>query len=288
MIQDTLIDIPLTDGCLRAQNVVLAQSLDGAFISSGFDFVKTALKPAPGASPTLTFTLQPPVTSTFRVTNMPVTAAIAFQRYFSIVGDLTFQASQGAGVITDPGGTAVPFATGFADAYQSYVTFRPAGGSGPEKGILRREAVSATPPAFDFTTTLPFITASDATGVARPDVTVTADASLATTNGGVLLLVWTNAASLDATWSFVVPPGSGAFKVPALPVDAAAFVPTAGAFIDTATFVESPLLTGYKDVRALPLAPVDAVPINKFLDSSNPLPKPGVVRFTTWSSNRRG
>jgi hypothetical protein len=162
------------------------------------------------------------------------------------------------------------------------------GGFGPETGIFRREAVTAAPPAFDFTTTLPFVTSSDATGVGRPDVTVTADASLATTDGGVLLLVWQDLMNTEATWSFVVPPGGAAFKVPALPVDASAFVPTAGAFIDTATFVESQVLTGYKALRALPLAPVNAVPIDQFLDSSKPLPKPDVVRFTTWSSGRRG
>jgi hypothetical protein len=287
---DLPITVPMYGSCALAQNTLLASATDGSGAVVGYSFLKNVAKPAAGATPAVgPLTFAAPSTTTFHATSLPAaTASLEFQNFYFLANEQLFYGNNVVGLVTDVGGTAVPTATGFADALQSFVSMRALAGVSSSSGFLRREAPSAAPPAFDFATALPFVSTSAATGTGRPDVTTSTTAPVTTADGAALLLVWTDAATGRAdTWTFIVPPTAINFTVPALPADATAFVPAAGAFIDTVSIVEATQLPGYKELKSLPVQPLLTEPLDVILNRQKALPKPGTVRITSWSSNRR-
>jgi hypothetical protein len=288
------VDLPITvnlvPGCLAAKNTVLASAYDVNNVVVGAAFAKNVATPAANATANVgPLTFAAPSITTFHATNLPATAAATMgQAYYSLVNDKTFYEAP-VGDPSSVAGATIATATGFAEAYQSSVSVRAAASLFSYSGFVRREAPSASPPAFDFATALPFVTGATATGTGRPDVTVDTAAAFAGTDGAALLLVWADATTRrDDTWTFIVPATGTSFKVPALPADAAAFLPTAGAFIDDVTFIEATHLQGYKELKTVPVAPLQNSPIDVVSDPTVPLPAAGTVRFTTWNSHSRG
>lgn len=112
----------------------------------------------------------------------------------------------------------------------------------------------------------------------RADVTITSAAVTTAADLGVLTLTWfSNAADTTVPWTFVVPPGTTALKLPALPADATAFVPEGVINVRSAAFFDASQLTGYAQAKVLPIPVNDDVDLLKF---QTPLPAAGTLRFT--------
>jgi hypothetical protein len=284
------VTVDLYPNCIAAKNAVLARGLDLTGAVVGFASAKGIATPAANATSNVgALAFAAPFITTLHATNIPATATPEAQTLYSLVAEQPYYESIPTGTIASVGGVTRATAAGFADAYQSYVSMRSVADIFSSSGFVRREAPSASPPVFDFATALPFVTGATVTGIGRPDVTVATAAPVTGTDGGALLLVWTDATTnRDDTWTFIVPASGTSFKVPALPADAAAFVPTAGAFIDDVTFIEATQLPGYKELKSVPVNPTLVEPIQVITQPNVPLPAAGTVRFTHWNSGTRG
>jgi hypothetical protein len=284
------VTVDLYPQCLAAKNAVLARGLDDTGAVVGYAFAKGVATPAANATSNVgALAFAAPFITTLHATNIPATATPEAQTLYSLVAEQPYYESTPTGTIASVAGLTRATAAGFADAYQSYVSMRSVASTFSSSGFVRREAPSASPPVFDFATALPFVTDATATGIGRPDVTVATTAPVTATDGGAVLLVWTDATTgRDDTWTFIVPASGTSFKVPALPADAAAFVPTAGAFVDDVTFVEATQLPGYKELKSVPVDPTANEPIQVITKPNVPLPAAGTVRFTHWNSGARG
>jgi len=233
-----------------------------------------------------------PGTVTLKATNLPGGSISNTGALWMIANGAAFTAPSlpgNSGI--DGAGVAFQTATGFADAYQSYVNTVDDESGRVESSIIRREAVpagaNATLPDVDFTNALPYITnaAIDTTTVARPVITLTSDKPLTAVDGGIVMISSQNGSENFISWTFVVPASAAAtFKVPALPTDteAVTFTP-AGAgtntSVDRAAFFEATQLPGYKEAKLIPVVPGATL---NLLDESVPLPINGTVRVTSW------
>ena len=281
-------NISLYPYCLKAQNAVLV-SANGDGSTLGFGFLKNQAKPAAAATVALpAMTLAAKGTLTLSATNIP---ADTFQdaQLSSIANGAGFYTGDRNGALNE-GGFTFDMATGFAEALQTIVVATKNQGPAIGKAFLRREAsnnTAAQTMAFDFATALPFITNAVAGGAvpARAEVTIAADGSLATTDGGIVRLRWNVAGGAipQPSWSFVVPPGTTSLKVPALPTDAdaAPYLPQTGVTVKDVFFLESTLLPGYAQAMATPLSSDGEPPVGT--DVHTPLPLNGTVKITVWN-----
>jgi len=272
--------------CLKPPITVIAGAYTDTNPALAIGFAKNVAAPAAGGTVNLgPIAWAAPGATTLTATSLPALATDRYAEINAIVGGAGFFTGSGSGVL-DAGGMTFKTATGFAEAYESLIHVRTSG-AGPtmEKALLRREATTApatsTLPNFDFATALPFIT--NATLVrpmpARPDVTLTADAPLTTSSGGLVRLEWTTASGDFGEWNFVLPPSASAFKVPALPADAAAFLPSDSVLVGTVTFVGGTSVPGYNALKMLPVRPGFAP-----FKAANPhLAAAGTVKLTAWS-----
>lgn len=280
--------LDVSSSCVGNQNAILVAAraaLTGAEVA--FGFVKNAAKPAVNG----TVAVGPVAFTAAGVTkvdatNLPVGDVSSFADLYAIANGTSFYAT-GVGGGFGEGGQSFATATGFADAYQSLVVARHQDSGTHERGFIRREATtapaSATLPVFDFAKALPEITTATLAkpDVARPDVTLTSAASLATADGAVATVTWfIPAQEQSGRWTFVLPPTTTAFKVPALPADATVFVPTADSAIYDVAFVEASLVPGYPELKKLPVSPAGLT----VADAWRPLPAAGTVRMTRWSA----
>lgn len=278
--------VALTADCLGAQNAVLVSARNGAG-DLAYGYAKNVAKPA---NATATVNVAPNAfvaagKTKLVATNVPANGS-SFGDLYAIANGMSFYTNSIGGAFED-GGLSFATATGFADAYQATATTRNYENGGTHAQIfVRREATTApadtTLPAFDFATSLPSITnatLAKAT-VARPDVTITSSASLASADGAVAVVGWFfPAQEQSGRWTFVLPPSTTAFKVPALPADVPAqFVPDATSDVYEITFVESSQIPGYKELKALPVLQAGL----SLADASRPLPAAGTVRLTQW------
>ncbi|MBS2017362.1 MAG: hypothetical protein JST00_31045 [Deltaproteobacteria bacterium] len=285
----TTTTINLYTNCLGAQNAVLGTAYDGEGFPIGFGFLKNQAKPAMGATvalPAISFTARGTLTQT--ASNIPANTYTDAE-LASIANGFGYYTGNRSGSLSG-GGVTYPIATGFADAYQSLVVATSDNGPISARAILRRDASNNTATqtlAFDFATALPAITNGVVSGAvpSRPDVTLTAAASLAATDGGIVRLRWNLAQGVipQSGWSFVVPPGTTTLKVPALPTDtdAAAFLPQAGATVRDAMFLESTLLPGYSQLKTLPINSDGEPPVG--ISNGTPLPANGTVKATVYN-----
>jgi hypothetical protein len=278
-----------------AQNAILATAYDndgeGTITLLGFGFAKNQQRPVGGATvnvPAITFAA--PGFTKLTATNRPAGPSI-YARLYAIANNTAFETNTTTGSLQG-GDLTYTTATGFADAYQSYVIAEDGSGAAiVSQGILRREAVPAavagvgTLTNFDLGTALPLITGATLArpAPARPDITLTTASSLAAVADGGVVSVGINRNSgtlSNATWTFVVPPSTTTFKVPAIPADAAAsFAINADddVFIRDTFFVEATQVPGYKELKTLPVTPEVGFPV---LDEYAPLPAAGTVRST--------
>jgi hypothetical protein len=276
------VQLSIFDDCLMPQNALLATASNGGTVQ-GFAFLKNVALPA-GDVAVGPLAFAAPGTTTQKATGIPVGSQTSALLY-AVANGSSFSMDYSTGSIDMAAGVTYSTPTGFAEAYQSAIGIRDSS-SGAQllTEIVRREAVPAAGTAltFDATTVLPLVTTTTLASptAARPDVTITPAASLATTDGGYASVRWfDDTTQTEGSWVFVVPPTATGFKVPALPADAAAFAPVTTSYIDSVGFVESPALPGYKELKLLP---VPATNDPSLLDEGTPLPANGVVRVTRW------
>lgn len=271
--------------CVGNQNAILVAARTDD-VDIGYGFVKNVAKPAVNGTVAVG-----PITNvvatgltTIDATNVPGDAE-SFGDLYAVANGLSFYAVSEGGALGD-GGLSFKTATGFADAYQSMIAVRTYLDEGSQtRYFVRREATtapaSATLPAFDFATSLPSVTGTTLTTTvpARAEVALTSDKPLTGSDGAFAELYWYPGSEQGGRWTLMLPPTTTAFKLPALPADAASFVPTSAIELTELTFVEATHLPGYKELKALPLAPGG----HHVLDAGVPLPAAGTVRLSRWS-----
>ena len=178
-----------------------------------------------------------------------------------------YEIADGLGILNETGSvtridpaTTYLVAPGFADAYQAGGRMSPNSALGSVVTIARRSAPAATND-IDFTGAPPAIDSAtlDTTTIARPSAawTTLGGASLATMDGGAIVVSWYDQRESSGTWTFVVPPGSKSVKAPAMPNTAEPWLPhganDAGAAVTfqdpMVIFAEADILPGYADFR---------------------------------------
>jgi hypothetical protein len=279
------LDVILQPACLNAQNAILgtAENANGDILA--FAWKKGLAAPATGQ--TTAVTLDQPwaggVPFSLKATNIPAEGKtqgnfvlIADGASFPIRGNTTGEVGDGQGLrsIVPP--------PGFATAVQSSVYTEVEGDSADFAmfGVVKREP-SASATTLDMAQALPRITSPAATLSAsgRAEASWSSVAPLTTSDGGYVILGWSqpiNATELAYfTWTFVVPPNATTVQAPAVPEDVA----SPKTDIDTATiaFVESSLVPGYKEWKAMPLP---ALRIDPGFDVGQALPSDATVRFS--------
>lgn len=250
--------VNLFEPCLATQNAVLAVGNDATNALLGFGFTKTAARPAANATVSLSLGLTAPTTSTKITVANPGSVTGTNATLHAIANGASFRLGFESGSLSE-GGLSFPTPSGFADAYQASARQRsPSAAGSSEQFLVRREPATANGTlAFDFANALPALTINDTalvqTTPGRPDITVGSTAPLTAADGGVVKISW-SVSFTTVSWAFVVPPSVTSFKAPALPADAVAFAPTAGARIQNVTYFEASQLPGYKEVKALPVS----------------------------------
>jgi len=274
---DSPIAIPLSRGCLNATSSVLGIALDVASDPIAVAYKKGIAAPSTDGG-VGAVTLGPwltPSTLTVTVTNAPAGSIDA------LVGEFSEGATYLSRTRSFVGGeTTLAFAPGFAEALEPAVLAVNATGGGTRALIKRIPPGPAV--AFDFATALPAILTgtNDWSNVARPVIAWTSASPLSGSDGGHVTLGWTDQGH-EGGWTFIVPPSATSVKAPALPAEAAAWLPTSGAFPETA--------------GQLIFADVDSVPsydvfrkgagralIGPGLFSGALLPQNGTLRTTTF------
>ena len=279
---DATINVFLSSDCLAAKNSLLTTASNpGGLVGFGF---KKDLVPPPGTT-TVAVSLPAftaPGTTTVKASNLPV--GTVNTSLLAIANGQAKTLPGSTGGVLDGAGLDFPTPTAFAEAYQTVIT---ASSSSALRALVRRAATTApasvTLPTIDFATALPIISNANvaAPTPARPDITVVtaAPAALATADAGVLRISWFLPA-VDGTvsWTFVVPPSTTTFKVPALPADAPDFTPTTDTFrVTDVTFFDASQLPSYQAAKLLPVTPGFGL---DFIDSAHPLPSDGTLRIS--------
>lgn len=280
--------VDLFAGCLAPKNAVLAYATDTTGLL-GYGFAKDVAKPAAGPPPgiinvgPLDYTA--PGSTALKTSNAPGNVN-ANANLYGIANGAGFGIIYTTGTLFN-NDLAFQTPTGFAEAYQSVVSFDEYNASSTSTRLfVRREAVPANNilTSADYAAALPRITDAPLTKPtpARPEVTVTSAASLGGADGGVATFHWSNSiAETSGSWTIVVPPSTTTIKIPALPGDAAAFVPEGNVSIDDLIFIEATQLPGYKELKRLPIQPNFGIDLGS--NSSKPLPSPGTVRVSRWT-----
>lgn len=284
--------VDLFPSCLTAANAVLATGKNTDFNLDGFAFKKGVAAPAANATNGVTLpSWTTPGATTLKATHVPGVSISNTASLYMIANGASFAAGTalGSNQFDTTTGQTFATATGFADAFQSFINTVDDESGLVQSSIIRREPAPATGTttlaAIDFMTALPYITATavDTTTAARPLVTLTSDAPLTSADGGIVVLSSSNASETSVTWTFVLPASAAAsFKAPALPTDADAltFTPVGISNVTRVVFFEATQLPGYKETKLIPIVPLATLGL---LDASVPLPVDGTVRLTSWS-----
>jgi hypothetical protein len=213
--------------CLRATNAFLARALDAEGAVLGYSFAKAIPLATDGG--TTDVTLGPwmaPSTTTVVASNLPANANVSAQ--LSEIAESGGVANPTSTGVND-GGSSFLTAPGFADAIQAAVRVTPPAQPYATLTVAKRQAPGASV-ALDYATALPMLTGAttDASDPVRPSVTWTSAASLATTDGGAVLLGFSRPQSeVGYSWAFVLPPGTTTAKAPQMPAEAADWLPQA-------------------------------------------------------------
>jgi hypothetical protein len=275
--------------CVRPDLPILARARDGNAVDF-FAFDKSKAAPTDGGVAAVALgAFSAGVNATVDVTNGPGEKGSLGIGMTEIVG--------GVGVLLDsvrPKGASATFRvpTGFADARQVYASFDSSATSGAHQSIVRREAPgSAT--TIDFAQRLPKVTevtVPEPVDPQRFEITWTSDASLSGTDGGLVRVRFFTKRDVNLAWSFVVPPTagtSGKVKAPAMPAEAAGWIPDApdagGAAFDAPNvlFVESSAVPSYAAFRRVAATVVDRDAYGP-RELSAVLPQNGTLRGTAY------
>lgn len=242
-----------------------------------YAFKKGLALPAASTAVTLD-TWVNPVKATLTATNVPVEAYLD-ATFMEIAGGAPFnRQSRSVDVETGVRFDTVP---GFADAVQVGVEVN--GGQSSHGTVIVR-AANAAGLTVDLGSLLPELVVNEPSGAdqTRPTVTWTGDTSQ--TAGGVIRIPFVGAeANANYTWTILVPPGSSTVTAPALPADAAAFLPVTDAPVlyASGSFVAGPGLT--PDIlRAAAFASLEVTSDDvEATIIATPMPANGVYRLMT-------
>lgn len=292
----TSVLVSLTPDCITGPTFPVLATLD----SDGTKYFSFKKGNAPSASGTTTVTgLSAWATGTtfaLNVTNAPNIAQASVNAYLGQIASNQSAAQSPTSGFSLNGGAGSAFfsvAGGYADAYQGEVQYtsyqgsyqqvlsfskRIAGGAG-----VTAQALDLAPGVLP--TLLTLVTSN--VGGARPTITWTASASLATTDSGVVTLPFLqpiDAGYDNVEWTFIVPPGTLSVTAPQLPAQLAAFQPGSTTILQppSAAFFESDLIAGYDAVRQQAAASgLAKVPVGSFSNAITPaLPANGTLRIT--------
>lgn len=273
-------NVPLQTRCVRAQNAVLVDALDGSGDVLAHAFVKNVA--APGATPSAVpvGAFAAPTDVAVAMTNGPTDANTGLE-LTEIVGDVGYQSGSGLG-------DSLTFrtATGFADAMQATAY---AHSSGTTRSLSRRVAapVPANTISFDFGSALPLVTdgTTDVTDARRPSMTWTTEAPTASADGGLVRFMQYLGGDMQLVWTFVVPAGATSVKAPALPAEADAWLPSPDASVNNpflnVIFVESDVIPDYATFRRqqgtlFRSSAFDSIPV---------MPANGTISISRWGND---
>jgi hypothetical protein len=240
----TAAQLPLQQSCLRPQNAVLVASSFGT--PGGYAFKKNLPPVTDGGTYQVSVDgWLPPTPVTLSVTNAPPQAPFSNSLY-EIANGAAFE--NGAGTSENDIDWTYPTATKFADALQAMIETQ--GLSGQRKTLTKRVAPTATI-AFDWSTLLPDLTdgAIDATNHQRPVISWAG--TTAGTDGGAIQFSYGGTDDANYSWTLIVPPGATTVTAPAMPTEAASFIPVTESWMSEPTilFVEADVLADYKTFR---------------------------------------
>ncbi|HVJ88386.1 MAG TPA: hypothetical protein VM580_01195 [Labilithrix sp.] len=181
---------------------------------------------------------------------------------------------------------------GFADALQASFVIRHNDFEERHKAQLIAKRVPPTETIdIDLAQVLPKIEEASVGGesVRRPEFSWTGNT--ANTDGGIVRIRFGGIDQGEYHWTLVVPPGSSTVKAPALPTEAASFLPAEDAIFGETyatphiVFVEADFLSSYKEFRQQQGSLVTMNRLNDFTRSLTPPPMPvnGTVRATAWN-----
>ncbi|HSO39131.1 MAG TPA: hypothetical protein VLT33_41680 [Labilithrix sp.] len=286
--------------CLRPTTAVLARAFGAP--GSGSPLLAYAYAKGQAAGPTDggtgSIAVGPwlaPTDVKVTLTNVPAETSSQAGLY-EIADGLGIENLTAAITRVDPG-TMFKVAPGFADAYQAAGRIFPNGAQGSTVTIAKRAAPSATV-AIDFAAAPPTLDSATlvSTTVQRPETswTTLGGASLATMDGGAVIVSWYDRSESGGTWAFVVPPGTTKVKAPAMPTAADPWVPhpptDAGGAVTfndpVVVFAEADTLPGYAAFRkgiGLVIPLVDQYQP----DAHAILPSNGTLKLTSFRSIQR-
>jgi hypothetical protein len=266
--------LPISPDCVGAQGAVLAQASTGSG-SSVYGFKKGNALPVDGGTVNVaTSAWAAPSSVDVTVANLPPDTFV--QKEFLQIAD-------GVGFLTLPSTeNTFPAATGFADGYQATAHWE----AGSSFQVISKRVAPTASITLDASQALPLITSSAvAEGNSLRPVFSWTSTSTSSADGGVVHVDYRGTADATYRWSFVVKPGSLSVTAPALPAEAAAFMPE---IVDGGSspysppevyFFESDLLPNYAALRKMPalLERYGQRPISELLP---PLPQIGNARVT--------
>ena len=292
----TSVLVSLTPDCITGPTFPVLASLS----SNGTPYFSFKQGNSPAASGTTTVTglsaWAPGTNFTLSVTNAPSIALASTSAYLgAIANNQSATQSPFSSFSLDAGAGEASFSvpTGYADAYQGEVQYTSYSGSYQQVHSFSKRiagGAAVTSQTLDLAAgvlpTLLTLVASNGGG-ARPTLTWTASASLATTDSGVVTLPFLqpiDAGYDNVEWTFIVPPGTLTVTAPQLPAQLKAFEPSNTSILQSpsAAFFESDVIPGYDIVRQQAAASgLAKVPVGSFSNLVTPaLPANGTLRIT--------
>jgi hypothetical protein len=226
-------------------------------------------------------------TVTVNVTDPP--AEHFRDRYFSEIADgYGYNAME-----VSEGSNSYYIGQGFADALLAGFIIRTDNAADSHKRQLVAKQVAGTTTTIDIdlAQALPKIDDASVAGenVRRPEFAWTGNTT--NTDGGIVRIQFNGTEEGIYRWTLVVPPGSSAVKAPALPTEAASFLPPEDASVEETyydqyvVFVEADVLPSYKEFRQQQGSLVTLDRMNNFTAYLElpPMPVNGTFRATGWS-----
>lgn len=256
---------------------VLARA-NGATGVLGFAFLKNAPPPAQAGTAVTVGAWATPRTVTVSATGAGTETIRS--RFFQVAGGLAYD-EQDEFLNETTQSFEYASADAFPDALQATIAL---GGFDSVRLQTRRAPANATAITFAFGDFLPEITAPtfDAATPARPKLSWTGDT--AATTGGIAHFGYDGAEDGFFDWTFVVKAGTTSVQAPALPAEAAAWVPPPTTTIDELydpqiDFLESTVLTS-RDLRRQAAGVRDLSNVALDLFDRVPAPADGLYRQT--------
>ena len=270
-------------GCYGPQNAALGRAFQGANVV-GYAFAKGApALPTDGGAQSVTLGAWAPPQLVDVAEANPPQGALVSTMLLEVASGLSFPNHEQ--VVGNPNQFKV--AQGFADAVQGVAIAELDSQNGLARLLAARRVAPAANLALDFAAALPAITDStaDVSSPRRPQIGWTSAAPLTASDGGAVRLRWFGQGEDSYAWSFIVPPTATSVKAPAMPAEAADWLPSdeAGAtpFDDPQiAFAESDLLAGYRAFRATQGLVVPLV--SPTADPSVALPQNGSLKISNF------